>query len=560
MTEVPVLYYFQNDVREETRKAMLSGHRRIVVQSPTGSGKTMMFAKDVYEASKRGKKCLIITDRIELLNGSNSTLLLFNIKAEAITSGMKYPPKSYQHCVAMSQTLRLRISDKKWENFFNSFDLVIIDEAHIQEFNIYFTECAFKNNPYVLAYTATPYRSKKQRSLAEDYTYLVHGPQVPLLIKEGFLVKDKYYAPKYFDVTGLELNSFGDYKESQMFKKFEETISYQSVVKNWVDIANDTITICFCVNIEHTLNTCMAFNAAGIKSKFIVSPLSKPKFSSNFTDEQLVRYKQKVALYEKYEIYMALFSGNRDDVIAEWRSGKFKVLINTGIYTKGFDYKAISTVITYRSTTSISLWLQMLGRGSRPFPGKDHFIILDFGSNAERLGMYNQEREFSLFNNKNDSSGVAPVKECGVILGKKKKDKENKDGCGCLILATRKICNYCGYIFEQEKVEIDINLVHIEYSEDKFVYNGIDFVRLERKAEERGYKQAWIINNIISEGGIDAIIQYSKYKKYSNGWIHTVEKIYEKQIEAYNKKMLRMQQENKEKQLLLNMPAQEISY
>lgn len=557
--DTPKLYYFQDNIIKEIKKAMLSGHRRIVVQSPTGSGKTVMFAKNVYDADKKNKRCLIITDRIELLSGSNNTLLSFGIEASIVVSGMKFPPREYKHCIAMSQTLRLRINDKKWSDFFNSFPLIIIDEGHIQEFNIYFIKNAFNNNPYIFAYTATPYRSKKQRSLSEDYSYLIHGPQIPLLIKEGFLVKDRYFAPKHFDISGLELNSFGDFKESQMFKKFEETVSYKSVIDNWVKIANNTITICFCVNIEHTLNTCMAFNRNGIKAKFIVSAISRPKFSHDFNDEQIVRYKQKVALYEKYDAYMQIFSGNRDDIIAEWKAGKFNVLVNTGIYTKGFDFKAISTVLILRSTTSVSLWLQMIGRGSRTYPGKEYFNILDFGSNAERLGMYNQEREFSIFNNKGESSGVAPVKECGIILGKKKKDKENKDGCGCLILATRKICNYCGYIFEQEKVEVDISLVEIEYHEDKFIYNGIDFAKIDRKAEENGYKQGWIVNQIIAAGGLDAAIQYSKYKKYNTGWIYTIEKIYEKSITAYNEKMLRMQEENKKRQVLLNLLQEEKS-
>ena len=118
----------------------------------------------------------------------------------------------------------------------------------------------------------------------------------------------------------------------------------------------------------------------------------------------------------------------------------------------------------------------MIGRGSRIFPGKTHFNILDFGSNAERLGMYSQERVWDLNGAYSISEGVAPVKECGIIKGTNKPDKYNNKGCGALILASAKVCNYCGYVFEQEKVELEIDLVQIDtYNPAK--YNHIDFAK-----------------------------------------------------------------------------------
>lgn len=554
MSTQPVPYDFQEEIDIKVRVAMMEKHRHIIIQSPTGSGKTVMFAKNVYDADKKGTTCLIITDRIELLTGTDGTLEKFGIKTQKILKGQKLPPSTHKHCIAMSQTLRRRIGMKEWDLFFKSFGLIIIDEAHVQEFNIYFENDAFGNNPFILGYTATPIRLRKQRELILDYSYLIEGPQIPDLIKRGFLVPDRYYAPRHFDVNSLSLNTFGDYKEDEMFKKFEQTVSYSSVIENWTKYANNTITIVFCVNIEHTLNTCMAFNEAGIKSKFIVSPLSKPKFEAECSNEQFVRYKEKKVLYEKYEACMAQFSGERDSIIEQWKSRKFDVLINTGIFTKGFDYKQIETVMTLRATTSEALWLQMIGRGSRIYPGKMFFNILDFGSNAERLGLYNQERQFSLQHSKSKSDGIAPVKECGCIRGKKVKDKNNLDGCGCLILASRKVCTYCGYVFEQEKIEIDVNLVYIEYNEDKYdksKFNKIDFARLDRTMEERGYKFAWVLNQIIAAGGLEALEAYSEYKQYKNGWIYSVEKRYDEAIRKYNEKnLLKLPPQDIEKQLL----------
>lgn len=521
-----VLHDFQKKIKEEIKNAIIQGHKRILIQSPTGSGKTVIFSSIVKDADLKEKKCLIITDRIELLNGTDETLIQFGLKTTTVISGQKYPPITYRHVVAMSQTLRLRLERKNWINFINSFSIIIIDEAHIQEFNIYFITHVLNHELFILGFTATPKRTKKQRKLSEDYTKLIIGPQIPELIRRGFLVKDIYYAPRHFDTSGIKLNSFGDYKESEMYDKFNKNNLYLGVIKNWNAIAKDTITIVFCVNIAHSINTCKSFNEAGIKAKFIVSGLSNPIYDDDMTDAQFEKFKEKKELYEEYKKAMVLYSGKREDVIAEWKAGKFKVLINTGIYTKGFDYKPIETVIVNRATTSESLWLQMIGRGSRTYRGKTHFNILDFGSNAERLGFYNQEREWSLNGDTLNSEGVAPVKECGLHHGKPKNDKNGNKGCGCLILTSKMICDYCGYIFEKDKFDIEVDLIKIDYAKN-------DFIDLERIAEERGYKFAWIIRRIIGKDGLKGLEEYAKFKNYNIHWVHRTALMYSKEIEYY---------------------------
>lgn len=521
-----VLHDFQKKIKTEIALAISSGHKKILVQSPTGSGKTVIFSSIVRDANIKENKCLIITDREELLSSTDNTLNKFGLVTHTIRSGQKMPPKNYTHCVAMSQTLRLRINRSEWIDFIRSFRIVIIDEAHIQEFNVYFVNNVFDANQFILGFTATPKRTKKQRQLSEDYTHLIIGPQIPELIRRGFLVKDHYYAPAKFDTSGLKISSLGDYAENEMFDRFNKRNLYLGVIKNWNTIAHNTITIVFCVNIAHTVKTCVAFNEAGIKSKFIVSKPQKPVYEDSMTDAEFEKYLIKDQEYKEYEEAFKLYSGDRDEIINEWKSDKFRVLINTGIYTKGFDYKRIETVVINRATISESLWLQMVGRGSRTFFNKKHFNILDFGSNAERLGFYNQEREWKLDYGSSKSEGVAPVKECGKQNGKEKTDKYGNKGCGNLILASKMICEYCGYVFEKEKFDIEVDLVKIDY-------NDSEFAILERKAEERGYKFGWIIRQVIAKGGEELLKEFAEYKKYNIHWINRAKLMYKVDLELY---------------------------
>lgn len=532
------LYDYQLRLYSDIKKAMLSGHKRIIVQSPTGSGKTVIFSYIIEQVNNKNNRSLIITDRIELLKSSGHTLYDFDVKVDYITAGALLPPKEYQNVVAMSQTLRKRINYPEWKAFLNSFDLIIIDEAHVQEFNTYFINNVFADYRFILGFTATPKRFKKQRQMSEDYTHIIKGPQVQELIRLGYLCSDKYYAPHHFDSSNIKLNSQGDYKESELYDRFNKKIIYSSIIRNWKNLANNTITLVFCVNIEHAINTCVTFNEEGIDAKFITSPLSRPIFNEDCTDAEFVKYLEKKRVYELYEKSINVYSGDRTTIINEWKSDKFKVLVNVDIFTKGFDYQRIETIVVNRATISETLWLQMIGRGSRIYPGKTHFNILDFGSNAERLGMYSQERVWDLNGNYSISEGVAPVKECGVIKGVYKPDKYTNKGCGALILASSRVCNYCGYVFEQEKVELEINLVQIDtYNPAKF--NNVDFAKIERQAEETGRKFGWVINMIIAQGGREALKAFAKYKCYKNGWLWRMSQQYDKAISNYEHKTLK---------------------
>lgn len=526
------LYDYQQDIIKKTRTQLAKKEKHILVQSPTGSGKTVIFSYIISEMKKKGKRALILTDRIELLFETGGTLEQFGLVPYHIVAGqMVEPPAQFQVYVGMSQTIRLRFD--KWRNFWNWFDIVIIDEAHKQEFNPFFEQEKFKCP--ILGFTATPVRTGKQRQLFQDYNVMIEGLQVPELIKRGKLVKDKYYGFQGIETNGAKYNSQGDYSESWMFDKFNKTELYSGVVENWQKICPETSTLVFCVNIQHTIETCKAFNDAGIKAKFLVSSVPLPQLTNESDEAKRVIYERKKKEYDNYVINYQLYSGERKSIVRQWCEHKFEVLINAGILTTGFNRKDLQTVIVDRATTSVALWLQMIGRGSRPYPGKEFFNILDFGGNGQRLGYYNQQRRWSLVHETRESGGEPPVKECGKDY---KPDENGNTGCQAYVFVSAKICPFCGYVFEKEKQEKFVELEHIDYTIDitPEETHEEEFQNWERIAESRGYKAAWVIPQIINKFGSDGLLEYSKYKRYQSSWYWLTKQRFSKLIDNYNEK------------------------
>lgn len=542
------LYNYQSEIITRTREYLAAGKKRILIQSPTGSGKTVIFSYIVSEMKKRGKRALIITDRVELLFETGGTLEQFGLRPYHILAGqMAEPPAQYQVCVAMSQTLRRRIG--KWKKFFSGFDVVVMDECHKQEFNPYFEAAeggtvsgvqsgasglisgAFPPSTIILGFSATPLRSGKQRQLADDYEVLIDGLQVPELIKRGKLVPDHYYGTIHADMSGVRLNTFGDYQESGMFERFNRRELYAGVVENWSNICPETLTLCFCVNIRHAVETCKSFNEAGVPAKFLVSDVALPVQGNG--PDGAIRYEKKMDDFRFWKENYAKYSGERRIVLKEWGKS-YQVLVNAGILTTGFNRPGIETIIVNRATLSLPLWLQMLGRGSRTFPGKSYFNILDFGDNAKVHGYYNQEREWSLIHDESKGGEAMPVKECGKMASRPKTDSKGNNGCGAYVFVSKDICPYCGYIFEQEKEMKFADLVKIDYLNTPLIVNDDYFLKLEREAEQRGYKHGWVIARIISKGGAELLKEYATTKGYKNGWYWATRQRYSALIEKWD--------------------------
>lgn len=519
-----ILRDYQKNGVNDVKDYFSTGKRSTIFQAPTGGGKTIIFSYIALNATKKGKKVLILTDRTELLTQANGVMNNFGLNPYLIRAGTKYINFESNVYIAMMQTLRNRILLPIWIKWIKQhIDLIIIDEAHIQTAN-YLFESGLLADKFVIGFTATPKRGGKMRQLALDYENIIQTVSVKQLISQGFLVSDDYFGVNSANLENIKFDKLkGDYSEKDMFDRFNSSKLYAGVVKNWKEICPGTKTLCFCVNIEHVIHTCEEFHKNGIDAKFLVSKMSKPREPKADAEQGVwVRYEERMRLYELYLNSWAKWSGNRAVILKNYKDGKFPVLVNAGILTTGFDDPSIETIIVNRATLSVTLWLQMIGRGSRVFPGKTHFNILDFGDNASKLGHYTTDMFWGLWHeDKNSEDGVAPMKECGKMGIK---DKRGNIGCGRLILASYTICPFCGYKYEKKEAkEIDLETIMYDNTMHKAKAvkkpNQMNINELLQYRKDKGHKQAWLWRQLYFRGGHDLIKKVGKKESWTPGTI-----------------------------------------
>ena len=392
------------------REAIREGQTRLILCAPTGAGKTVIFSYTAHSAYQRGRSVLIVTDRVELLKQSGGALNRLGIMPYQIKAGHEPVTLSGQIYTAMVETLSRRMKDARYQRLVSGFDVIIFDEAHKQAFNKLMPYIADKT--VVIGATATPYRDKNQKALSEFYQVIIEVTDIPTLIDEGFLSKPISYGVPV-DLSGVRMKG-GDFDENSMAAEYSRNKVYQGVIENYLRLTPGRKTLSFSSNIQSSQELTERMVEAGINAKHLDS---------------------NMGAYE------------RTKTLAWFHQTPDAVLNNVGILTTGFDCPEVEVVILYRATTSLPLFLQMCGRGSRVVQGaKDEFFILDFGENIHRHGFWEQERIWSLEKpKKRKKQQAAPVKDCPE--------------CGALLHTAVRECTYCGYEFEFTKAEQEHDVV-----------------------------------------------------------------------------------------------------
>jgi superfamily II DNA or RNA helicase len=460
------LYDYQEQYISEIKAAFLNGKKRIVLCSATGSGKTVMFSYMTKQAFERNKRILILTDRKELFGQSNGALVKMGLDCGEIKPGSKIDFNKNLF-VGMVQTVMRRISKVEYQEFIQSLDLIVLDEAHKAIFDPIFKYVSSKT--FVIGATATPHRENKQESLEKFYDDIIQVIDTPDLIKKGKLSPCKTYGVKV-DLTGIKTKG-GDFDEKSMGDKFSEIKLFHGVYENYMRICPGNKTIIFAPNVNSSI-------------------------------ELVEDWKKKGVNIEHVDCYMTDIE--RNNKIEWFKNTPSAVICNYGILTTGFDVPDIETVILYRATKSLPLFLQMVGRGSRLAPGKKDFILLDFGNNVKTHDYWETPRIWSL-KKKEKKEGASPIKECPK--------------CAYLMHNSARICAECGHEFEkteQEKEqEIFAELVLMNGPQINELAKKASIHELIRIQKAKGYSKSWIFYYLKTA---EDFIQYGKIMKYHHGW------------------------------------------
>jgi superfamily II DNA or RNA helicase len=351
------------DYQEECLAALEAGRKkgeqRQLVALPTGSGKTIVAAADMQRVvTTHLGGALFMAHRDELINqAAEKTRFVW---ADADIGRVKAADNELGHRITVASVQTIQ-RDKRLEQIVEAgpYSILYIDEAHHAAADTYvkIIERLSEANPdmLIVGLTATPVRADatKMSTVFSDVTF---QKSMLDLIEAGYLAD---IALKVVDldvsIDGIR-KSHGDLKPSDVRKVLCEPSIMASMVDSWKNEAGNRRTLAFAVDVEHARQLSQMFESRGVSAEFIHGEMPLEE---------------------------------RRRILSRFQAGKFSVLVNCMILTEGFDDistgdRPLECVCLCRPTLSQSLYIQQVGRGTRPAPGKDNLLVLDFAYNSER--------------------------------------------------------------------------------------------------------------------------------------------------------------------------------
>jgi len=445
------LYPFQKEVVDVIIRKLdeNDSNFNLLFQLPTGGGKTVIFsniAKEYILAKK--KKVLILTHRIELCVQTSKQLTALDINNKVINSLVKTmdDQDEFDTFTAMVETLNNRLQENK--NFLRDVGLVIVDEAHNNSFRKIFQ---YFQDVNILGVTATPLSSNKALPLNDNYNELIVGHSIKSLIEARYLADAETFT---YDVNlhGLKIGSNGDFTVSSSDKVYSNYFMQEKLLFAYEEVAVGKKTLIFNSGIESSRAVYNLF----VKQKYPVRHLD-----STFSDT------------------------DRKDILKWFKETPGAVLTSVGILTTGFDEPTVQSIILNRATRSLTLYHQMIGRGSRVLANKPTFQVIDLGNNVRRFGYWQEfidwqdafqypDRFLEARLSEEDDVLFEAEYEIGRSLKEQLKDPDKVEK-----FSMKKVYDECVQTGRKGKDAVDISLenhfeVICENSED--VYDGLNLL------------------------------------------------------------------------------------
>ncbi|MEZ4368992.1 MAG: DEAD/DEAH box helicase [Kofleriaceae bacterium] len=343
----PSLRPYQAEAIEAARAAFARGDRATLIELPTGTGKTVVFASVARMAVERGGRVLVLAHRTELL-----TQACAKLEAAGVVSAIEQGPHRAGDApvvVASVQTLRgSRLAT--WAA--DAFALVVIDEAHHATAAGYRAVIDHFGRARVLGVTATPDRSDGA-GLAAVFGSCCYRLELRAAIDAGWLAPlvVRRVVLEAIDLGGLRTVA-GDLEQRGLARAMGDDTALHGVAAPLAELAGDRRTMVFAVDVAH------AYRLAEVVNRY------RPGWAR--------------------AIDGGAKGAERARVLDDFRAGAFGCLVNCGLYTEGFDEPTVACVAIARPTKSRALYAQMVGRGTRLAPNKADCLVLDFTGTTGR--------------------------------------------------------------------------------------------------------------------------------------------------------------------------------
>lgn len=440
--------------------------KAIIIQAPTGFGKTGIAALFCEAALRKSRCVLFIADRKKLIRQAQHKLADFGVRSGIIMSGHRIE-LVYSVQVASVQTLVRRLGQFAFKP-----DLIIIDECHRSNGDSFKRIIEYWPDAVKIGLTATPCRTDGTGlgvGHGGIFEEIIPTAAVRELIDDGTLCPYRYFLPELMDTSGLHVKR-GEIDTQEFDARMDSKPTIVGdFIAYWLAHAKGRPTLTFASSITEAGRLCAAANAAGIRAIAIDA------------DNQ---------------------DQDGDSALAGLSGGTVDMVILVGCWVEGMDCPEVSCIALMTYTASLTKFMQMIGRGFRYLPGKV-MMVIDHMGNAGRMvngefvpkhGLPDQDREWSLEGTKRGNSAEKPqplrqCPQCQIVHTPAPRCPE----CGWLyeIAARTGPEQVAGQIVEVSPEAVAAAKTAASVERKREIGQAKTREQLEAIAAARGYKRGW---------------------------------------------------------------------
>src|SRR6266446_7874666 len=271
----------------------MEGEKRIILQAPTGMGKTVLIADIVDRARQKGRRVLITVPAISLVDqtvemiAAQGILEIGVIQADNPMTDFSRPVQ-----VASVQTLQHRWQDRDLGKM-PMADVVLVDEVHrwVKLFSDWMVHPEWLGVPFI-GFSATPWT----KGLGTLYSRLQVANNIKDLIAQQVLVPFRTFAPDAPDLSGVraQVDTTGvkDFVAADLEEVMRPKVLVANIVETWKQLASDRVTVCFCCSRAHADQVAKEFAAAGVASAYL--DCNTPLFERRDVRKRMIRGEVRV--------------------------------------------------------------------------------------------------------------------------------------------------------------------------------------------------------------------------------------------------------------------------